>query len=88
MRMLYWSVFLATLEACQTRFLNSCGIVLYNGMQCYHDCSQPVPLNVTENIWTKGANKRQCFLCRQNELAHSTPTQKGRNFHKAIYENC
>jgi hypothetical protein len=35
MRMLYWSVFLATPEACQTRFLNSWGNMIDNGIQCY-----------------------------------------------------
>jgi len=34
-RMLYWSVFLATPAACQTRILNSCGNMIDNGMQCY-----------------------------------------------------
>ena len=37
-RMLNWSVFFATPEACQTRILNSWGNMIDNGIHCYHKC--------------------------------------------------
>ena len=48
MRILYWSVFLATLEACQTENLNSCENIIDNGMQCYFNCHQTVSQRLPE----------------------------------------
>lgn len=52
MRMLYWRVFLATDEACQTGFWDTCGIVIDNGMQCYNNRRIMLFLACLRKIWT------------------------------------
>ncbi len=64
MRILYWSVFLATLEACQTTFLNSWGNMIDNGVQCYSNRRANCFQNVAENIWTKQGDMMQDFFVR------------------------
>lgn len=76
MRMLYWSVFLATLEACQTRFLNSCGIVIDNGMQRYENRRASVSQKSQEKSGRQG---KICgrILSGKNELADPTADRNG-----------
>jgi hypothetical protein len=57
MRILYWSVFLATPQACQTRFLNSWGNMIDNGMQCYLNCGLIVSKTFHE---MSGRNAETC----------------------------
>jgi hypothetical protein len=75
--MLYWSVFLATLEDCQSEFLNSCGIVIDNGMQCYSNCRVTVSQKSQEKSGRERENSGKLFR-GSNELINPTWTQQGK----------
>jgi hypothetical protein len=57
MRMLNWSVFFATPEACQTRILNSWGKMIDNGIHCYNKCRVNVS---SKSQKTSGLNGDSC----------------------------
>jgi len=57
MRMLNWSVFFATPEACQTRILNSWGKMIDNGIHCYNNCRVNVS---SKSQKTSGLNGDSC----------------------------
>jgi len=70
MRMLYWSVFLATLEACQTGIFNSWGNVIYNGMQCYTLRHEAVSETSRER---SGRHKETCGRIQAGEMNLTKP---------------
>ena len=62
MRILYWSVFLATREACQTKFFYSWGNMINNGVHCYSDCSLGVPQRSQEISGRDGERWRKILM--------------------------
>ncbi len=70
MRMLNWSVFFATPEACQTRILNSWGNMIDNGIHCYKNCRVNVS---SKSQKTSGLNRDSCCkILRSDESGDSS----------------
>jgi hypothetical protein len=82
MRMLNWSVFFATPEACQTRILNSWVNMIDNGIHCYNKCRVNVSSKSQKTSGLNGDSWRKILLSDESgESSHAAgakgePTSK------------
>ena len=78
MRMLNWSVFFATPEACQTRILNSWVKMIDNGIHCYNKCRRNVSPKSQKISGLKGDSGRKILRSDESgDSSHAAGAKRG-----------
>ena len=82
MRILNWSVFFATPEACQTRILNSWGKMIDNGIHCYNKCRINVSSKSQKTSGLNGDSWRKILWSDESGDSSHAAGAKGRQLPK------